>query len=219
MSALLQKVYRDGSWWAERSDGTWVRWNDLDQAWIEAEPPNISGGAGAPPPPPDPGAASAPKVVDARVPEPEYVYVDYGNDRSLGKDIAHVYVFLAFFSAIALGNMALWFGPDLTSFFYGAPGIREVLEGTYERPPSPVPMMLICVAFYGAGIVAVLRGREDQWAIRLASIGLAMGIGLSLLGIALGWQNGFEPLRAVYYAMAFGIISFAYLAYRAWRGI
>lgn len=42
---------------------------------------------------------------------------------------------------------------------------------------------------------------------------------LTGVGIALGWQSGFEPLRALYYMTAFGIVGFAYMYYRAWRGI
>lgn len=217
MSGTMQKVYRDNSWWGQHADGSWVRWSDLDQAWVAESPPFASDAPTPPPPPPD--AAPSPKAVDARVPEPDQVYTEYIS-RPLWRDVAHVYLWLFGVALLLIGNLALFFGPDLTSLFYGPPNLKEIFEGTYERPPSPYPMIGISLAVFGTGLVYLIRkASEEWWQIQLLVLGAAMGVLMTLVGRGLGWQSGFEPLRALYYMTTFGIAGFVYMYYRAWRGI
>jgi hypothetical protein len=220
MSGTLQKIYRDNSWWAQRPDGTWMRWNDLDNTWVDAAPDFADEPSMRPPaPPPPPGAEAGRKVVDARVPEPDYVYTEYVR-RPVWRDVMHVYVWLAAAAVILLGNMAMFFGPDLTSLVYGPPDFKEVLQGTYERPPSPYPMIAITLGVFGGALVLLVRrASEEWWQLQLLALGAVMSLVLTVVGIALGWQDGFEPLRALYYMTAFGAIGLGYVYYRSIRRI
>ena len=52
---MSDPVLRNGTWWQQQADGTWLRWNDGGKTWERSDPPPPDEGSGFPPPPPMPG--------------------------------------------------------------------------------------------------------------------------------------------------------------------
>ena len=43
---MSEPVFRNGVWWQQQDDGTWLRWNDAGQTWEPSDtppPPDVSG--------------------------------------------------------------------------------------------------------------------------------------------------------------------------------
>lgn len=57
---MSEPVFRNGVWWQQQADGTWLRWHDIGQTWERSESPPPPDGSGLPPAPPmpDQGLAS-----------------------------------------------------------------------------------------------------------------------------------------------------------------
>lgn len=56
---MSEPVFRNGAWWQQQNDGTWLRWNDGAQAWERSETPPPPDESGLPPAPPTPGQGIA----------------------------------------------------------------------------------------------------------------------------------------------------------------
>jgi Interferon-induced transmembrane protein len=56
---VSEPVFRNGAWWQQQADGTWLRWNDIAQTWERSENPPPPDGSGLPPAPPSPGQGLA----------------------------------------------------------------------------------------------------------------------------------------------------------------
>lgn len=56
---MSEPVFRNGVWWQQQDDGTWLRWNDGGQTWERSDTPPPPDGSGLPPAPPTPGQAVA----------------------------------------------------------------------------------------------------------------------------------------------------------------
>jgi hypothetical protein len=56
--SVSEPVFRNGVWWQQQDDGTWLRWNDAGQTWERSDTPPPPEGSGLPAPPP-PGQAMA----------------------------------------------------------------------------------------------------------------------------------------------------------------
>lgn len=52
---MSEPVLRNGVWWQQQDDGTWLRWNDAARTWEPSNTPPPAEGSGLPPPPPMPG--------------------------------------------------------------------------------------------------------------------------------------------------------------------
>jgi Interferon-induced transmembrane protein len=50
-----EPVLRNGVWWQQQDDGTWLRWNDAGRTWEGSSTPPPDEGSALPPPPPMPG--------------------------------------------------------------------------------------------------------------------------------------------------------------------
>jgi hypothetical protein len=48
---VSEPVFRNGVWWQQQTDGTWLRWNEGGQTWERSEIAPPPDGAGLPPPP------------------------------------------------------------------------------------------------------------------------------------------------------------------------
>lgn len=58
---MKDPIQRRGTWWQERDDGTWLRWDEGSRTWQESDsPPPPPDDAGLPPVPPMPGQAATP---------------------------------------------------------------------------------------------------------------------------------------------------------------
>jgi hypothetical protein len=69
-------IQRGGTWWQERDDGTWLRWDEGSRTWQEsASPPPPPDDAGLPPVPPMPGQPAAPygRPAMGGTPPPNYL--------------------------------------------------------------------------------------------------------------------------------------------------
>jgi Interferon-induced transmembrane protein len=53
--SVSEPVFRNGAWWQQQADGTWLRWNDGAQTWELSQTPPPDEGSGFPPLPPMPG--------------------------------------------------------------------------------------------------------------------------------------------------------------------
>lgn len=49
---MSEPVLRNGVWWQQQDDGTWLRWNDAARTWEPSNTPPSDEGPGLPPPPP-----------------------------------------------------------------------------------------------------------------------------------------------------------------------
>ena len=56
---MSEPVFRNGAWWQQQDDGTWLRWNDGAQTWERSETPPPRDESGLPPAPPPPGQGAA----------------------------------------------------------------------------------------------------------------------------------------------------------------
>jgi hypothetical protein len=56
---VSEPVFRNGLWWQQQDDGTWLRWNDMAQTWERSESPPPADESGLPPAPPMPGQGLA----------------------------------------------------------------------------------------------------------------------------------------------------------------
>ncbi len=56
---MSEPVFRNGVWWQQQDDGTWLRWNDVAQTWERSETPPPPDESGLPPAPPTPGQGVA----------------------------------------------------------------------------------------------------------------------------------------------------------------
>jgi hypothetical protein len=67
---VSEPVFRNGVWWQQQGDGTWLRWIDVGQTWEPSDTPPPPEGSGLPaPPPPGQGMASPyPGTSSAQVP-------------------------------------------------------------------------------------------------------------------------------------------------------
>ncbi|HWL91472.1 MAG TPA: CD225/dispanin family protein [Actinomycetota bacterium] len=73
---MSEPVFRNGAWWQQQGDGTWLRWNDGAQTWERSETPPPPDESGLPPAPPPPGqgtATSYPVTPVANVRIPTYL--------------------------------------------------------------------------------------------------------------------------------------------------
>ena len=48
---MSEPVFRNGAWWQQQNDGTWLRWNDGAQTWERSETPPPPDESGLPPAP------------------------------------------------------------------------------------------------------------------------------------------------------------------------
>lgn len=68
---MREPVFRNGVWWQQQDDGTWLRWNDVARTWERSETPPPPDESGLPPAPPTPGQGMAspyPGTPSAQVP-------------------------------------------------------------------------------------------------------------------------------------------------------
>jgi hypothetical protein len=67
---VSEPVFRNGVWWQQQDDGTWLRWNDGARTWERSDTPPAPEGLGLPAPPlPGQGmAAPYPMTSTAQVP-------------------------------------------------------------------------------------------------------------------------------------------------------
>ncbi len=56
---MSEPVFRNGLWWQQQPDGTWLRWNDIGQTWERSQNPPPADESGLPPAPPMPGQGLA----------------------------------------------------------------------------------------------------------------------------------------------------------------
>ncbi len=42
---MSQPVFWEGAWWAQRNDGSWMRWNEREQRWDQSPTPSPTGPA------------------------------------------------------------------------------------------------------------------------------------------------------------------------------
>lgn len=72
---MSEPVFRNGAWWQQQADGTWLRWNDGAQTWEPSQtpPPDDSGLPPAPPPPGQGLATPYPIAPVANVRIPTYL--------------------------------------------------------------------------------------------------------------------------------------------------
>ncbi len=56
---MSEPVLRNGAWWQQQADGTWLRWNDGAQTWEPSQTPPPPDESGLPPAPPPPGQGLA----------------------------------------------------------------------------------------------------------------------------------------------------------------
>lgn len=55
---MAEPVFRQGAWWQQQDDGTWLRWNEAASSWERASsPPPDEGSSDLPPVPPMPGTS------------------------------------------------------------------------------------------------------------------------------------------------------------------
>jgi interferon-induced transmembrane protein len=52
---VSEPVLRNGTWWQQQDDGTWLRWNDGGKMWERSDTPPPVEDSSLPPPPPMPG--------------------------------------------------------------------------------------------------------------------------------------------------------------------
>jgi nitric oxide reductase large subunit len=72
---VADPIQRDGVWWTQRDDGTWLRWDESSKSWQPSSDPPPPEAAGLPPVPPMPtGTAGYPMApVGAQAPIPNYL--------------------------------------------------------------------------------------------------------------------------------------------------
>jgi hypothetical protein len=70
---VSEPVFRNGVWWQQQDDGTWLRWNDAGQAWERSSTPPPPEGSGLPAPPPPGHGMAAPYPMTSTAQVPNYL--------------------------------------------------------------------------------------------------------------------------------------------------
>lgn len=70
---MSEPVFRNGVWWQQQDDGTWLRWNDSGRTWERSATPPPPEGSGLPAPPPPGQGTAAPYPMSSSAQVPNYL--------------------------------------------------------------------------------------------------------------------------------------------------
>jgi hypothetical protein len=70
---VSEPVFRNGAWWQQQDDGTWLRWNDGGRTWERSDTPPPPEGSGLPAPPPPGQRMAAQYPMTPTAPVPNYL--------------------------------------------------------------------------------------------------------------------------------------------------
>lgn len=141
---VLKKFRREGDWWGQREDGSWVRWNQRRGDWeaYPLRPPGIS----------DEELDRLPGML--------------GPSRDfLVTDILRVYGFLYCISVAAIlgAGIGLWIFRAIGGWFSLDVTIPSLRELVLEAPP----FILVWITFIGAAVVYLKRTPGRAWGLRM----------------------------------------------------
>lgn len=154
---LVRKFQRDGDWWGQRPDGSWLRWNSRRSDWEDypLAPPGE--------------AVGSPQGIDRAG--------ELAARDSVVSDVGRVYGFLLLTAfVVALGGaglLGLWEAAD---GLFGLPGNPPPLKHLALEAPG---FILIWITYVGAAAVLLRRMARALWVPAMLSLTLLAAAGIT----------------------------------------